>query len=213
LSAAARIVPRLLMITPPRAIWGAPLRGALEAAVDGGVDALLVRLPTSTAAEVFELARHARPLLAAAGARLLIHDRLDVALAVRADGVHLARRSLPLAVARACLPSGILGYSAHSDDEREAARDGGADYVTLSPVFATTSKPDVRPLGPAAAMASTRGSALPTLWLGGICAANIESVARDSGVGPHGLAAIDAFADAGTAGDEARRMSAWLGAR
>lgn len=205
-----RRAPRLLLVTPPDVLWGQAFCAALDGALDGGVDAVLVRMPASTAQEVWELARSVQPLVHAAGAQLLIHDRIDVARALDADGVHLARRSLPIADARAQLPGATIGFSAHAESEIVEAGAGGADYVTISPVFVTTSKPGVAPLGPERAQAWSRAASLPVLWLGGVQSERLWSRGARPRGGVHGVAAIDAFADATSAETEARRIRAWL---
>ena len=207
-----RFVPRVMMITPPQAEWGDPFCRALEAALDGGVDAVSVRLPTASAREVFDFASAARSLVEGAGARLFIHDRLDVALALGVDGLHLARRSVPVAAARRLMPAATIGYSAHGVEETDLAHASGPDFAMVSPVFATTSKPGSTPLGVDAARRLSAAVCVPTLWLGGVSAARLESASSGPGDPPHGVAAIDAFTDTDSAADEARRMRAWLGA-
>lgn len=207
-----RLVPRVMMITPPRAVWDEAFRRTLTASLDGGVDAVLVRLPTATSREVFEFAGAARPLVEASGARLFIHDRLDVALALGVDGLHLARRSVPVEAARRLMPGATIGYSAHGVEETGLAHAAGADFAMVSPVFATSSKPGVIPLGVDAARRLSASVSLPTLWLGGVSAGRLEEAGACPGDPPHGVAAIDAFVDADSAADEARRMRAWLGA-
>jgi thiamine-phosphate diphosphorylase len=207
----ARAVPRLLLVTPPAAVWGESFRTALEASLSGGVDGVLVRMPASTANEIFAFARAIQPVLASAGASFLIHDRVDVAMALGADGVHLARRSIPIDVARALLPRATLGFSAHSQEEIAAVATAGADYVTVSPVFPTASKPGAATLGAGRAADWSRAASLPTLWLGGVRAERVEMSGLSEDLRPQGLAAIEAFADAAHAEQEAARLHAWLG--
>ena len=97
----------------------------------------------STIARCWQLAVSVRDAIAATGARLLVNDRIDVALAARADGVHLPGRAVSSAAVRAIVPDGFLvGRSVHSAAEAiEAARDGGCDYLVFGSVFESASKP------------------------------------------------------------------------
>ena len=91
--------------------------------------------------ELYPLALEMRQLTQMYGARLLINDRVDLALAVDADGVHLTTTSLPAAVARQLLgPGRLIGVSTHSIEEAQAAANDGADFVVFGPVFYTPSK-------------------------------------------------------------------------
>lgn len=207
-----RRVPRLLLVTPPDVSWGDAFREALTAALAGGVDTVLVRMPAATAHQVWALARSAKPLVVAAGARLLIHDRVDVAQALDADGVHLARRSLPVAAVRSVFRRATIGFSAHSEAEVAQAASDGADYVTISPVYPSTSKADVAPLGAERAQSWSLRAPLPVLWLGGVRFDRLAAAGPRPAGGVHGVAAIEAFSDAASAGAEARQIRAWLAA-
>jgi thiamine-phosphate pyrophosphorylase len=151
---------------PPGRTLVEQLRGALE----GGVRAVQLREKDLSAAELYPLALELRTLTHAFGAKLLLNDRIDVALAVGADGVHLGGHSLPLAAARTLLgPDKLLGVSTHRLAEIPAAAAAGADFVTFGPVFATPSKlPYGAPVGVAALAQACTSSPLPLFALGGI---------------------------------------------
>jgi thiamine-phosphate pyrophosphorylase len=120
---------------------GRSLVETVAAALAGGVRAVQLREKDLSAAELYPLARELRELTARHGARLLINDRLDVALAVEADGVHLGGHSLPVAVARKILgPDSLIGVSTHRCEEVAGAQRDGADFVTFGPVYFTPSK-------------------------------------------------------------------------
>ncbi|HEU5395449.1 MAG TPA: thiamine phosphate synthase, partial [Candidatus Methylomirabilis sp.] len=143
------------------------------------------------ARDLCRLAEDLLVLTRAAGALLLINDRLDVALGVGADGVHLTRRSLPPAAVRPLLrPGMLLGVSCHSREEAVEAVQGGADFVLLGPIFATPSK---APYGPPARLDLIRrvrpAVPCPLLGVGGITAANAAEVLA---AGADGVAAISA---------------------
>ncbi len=178
-------LPRLLLITDSTVC--ADLPPAVAAALEGGVRHVLLREKGMAAAELTALARELRRLTTAQGACLLIHDRLDLALAVAADGIHLPDNGLETAEVRRLWPQGLVGRSCHSVESARRAGQAGADFVTLSPLFATLSHPGQPPLG------ATRFAALranipgPVLALGGIHAGN---AAEAMGTGADGIALI-----------------------
>ena len=171
---------------------GRSLLETVEAALLGGVRAVQLREKDLTAAELLPLARELRDLTRRFGARLLINDRIDVALAVDADGVHLGGHSLPVAVARRLLGADrLIGISTHHIAEIAAAAAGGADFVTFGPVFATPSKAAYGPpLGLTALQAACTSTPLPVFALGGI---KVDHLPALTAKGAHGLAVISAI--------------------
>lgn len=168
---------------------------ALALAPPGQV-AVQLREKDLTAKALFELARALREVTRARGAALLVNDRVDVALAADADGVHLAGHSLPPEAARRLLgPGRLLGASAHSLDEARRARDGGCDFATFGPVFATPSK---APHGPPVGLGALRDAAralapFPLVALGGVTP---DTAAACRAAGAAGVAAIRAVLSA-----------------
>lgn len=130
----------LYLITDRQRTAGRPLAEVVKAALSGGVRAVQLREKDLPAAELYELAWELRELTASYDARLFINDRIDIALAVEADGVQLGISSLPVTAARRIAPKLLIGYSSHSKKEAAAALAKGADFVTFSPVFFTPSK-------------------------------------------------------------------------
>jgi thiamine-phosphate pyrophosphorylase len=132
--------------------------------------ALQIRIKTAGAAEIARVARMAQPICARAGIPLIINDRLDVALAVRADGVHLGQTDVALAEARRISGSLVIGVSTHNTPQVREAVAGGADYLGFGPVFATTTKENPDPVqglaGLAAAVAAAPGVTI--VAIGGI---------------------------------------------
>jgi len=171
---------------------GRTLVETVAAALRGGVHAVQLREKDLSAAELLPLASELRGLTRRFGARLLINDRLDVALAVDADGVHLGGHSLPVAVARRLLGADrLIGVSTHHPGEIAAAAADGADFVTFGPVFATPSKAAFGPPPGLAALQAACGSPpLPVFALGGIKADHL-SLLRTHGA--HGIAVISAI--------------------
>ena len=124
-------------------------------------------------------------------ARIVVNDRLDVAVACGAHGLHLKSDSYPAARARAIAPAGFLiGRSVHRADE--ALRAEGADYLIFGAVFPTSSKPGQTPAGLAALEETIRATTRPVLAVGGVTVETVGAVAR---TGAAGVAAIGLFAD------------------
>jgi thiamine-phosphate pyrophosphorylase len=168
-----------------------PLRQAVTEAVRSGVRLVQLREKEVSDHDYLTLARDIRALTTAYDARLLINSRVPIAAAVHADGVHLPRNA-PIGEARRVMgPHALIGVSAHSAEELRRAEAEGADFVTLSPVFPTTSKPwnsDILGLTRFAALAET--TTLPVYALGGIQREN----ARDClNAGAYGIAVVSSI--------------------
>ena len=142
-------------------------------------------------AELLTLARVLSATCRAAGQLLLVNDRVDVAVASGADGVHLPAAGIPPADARRLLGDArLVGVSCHGVDDVRRAREAGADYASFSPIFDTPSK---RPFGPPVGLAALREASLiglPLVALGGVDAGNAR-LAIDAGA--RGVAAIRAW--------------------
>ena len=169
----------------------------VEAALQGGVRAVQLREKDLSAAELLPLARELRDLTSRYRARLLINDRIDVALAVAADGVHLGGHSLPAAVARHLLgPQRLIGVSTHHPAEIAAAAAGGADFVTFGPVFATPSKLAYGlPQGLEALRLACQNSPLPVFALGGIKPCHLVALHSAGAAGAAVISALMAAPD------------------
>lgn len=126
--------------------------------------------------------------------RLLINERLDLAVCGNADGVHLPSDAAPLSVVRERIGAKFLvGVSCHGESEVEQAFEGGASYVLLGPIFDTPSKPGARPLGVEALAQVCRRYPLPVFALGGVNPINAPDCIR---AGAAGVAGIRLFQDA-----------------
>ena len=157
---------------------------------------------------LFELARRLRRLTADAGALLLVNDRLDVALAAGADGVHLGTASMPPAAVREITPPGFLvGVSTHSPEEVRAAGAAGADYVCFGPVYETPSKKAYGPPAGLEALGEAAGAegSVPVLALGGVKAGRVPELL---GAGARGVALISAVFGAPDPEGATRRLLA-----
>ncbi len=178
--ARARLARARLHLLATRAVARLPLEEAVAAALRGGASVVQVREKDAPDAEVLALLRALAPLVRAAGALLLVDDRVEVALAAGADGVHLGPGDMPLAEARRRLgPERLLGASTRSLAGARAAEAAGADYVGIGPVYPTATKGvPVEPIGPAAAGEVARALRVPAFAIGGISPANASAVAR-----------------------------------
>lgn len=188
-------------------------RGALEvarAALAGGAPMLQLRDKSRGLRELLAPARTIANLCRHAGALFLVNDRLDLALAARAHGLHVGQDDLPAAHARRLLPPGaILGVSAHSVEQARAAEAAGADYLGVGPAFATATKATGRaPLGPAGIGELCRAVSLPVLAIGGITA---DRVAPLLDAGAAGVAVIGAIVGAPDIADATRAFLRALG--
>ncbi len=184
---------KLYLITDrTRIAAGHTLVSAVEKALQGGVEAVQLREKDLPAAELLTLARQLRDLTRLYDARLLINDRIDLALAVHADGVHLGGHSLPTDLVRQLVgPNLLIGVSTHSCADISRASEQGADFVTFGPVYATPSKAAFGPpQGLLALNEACRCSALPVFALGGITAERVSEVKR---AGAAGIALIGAI--------------------
>jgi len=176
---------------------GRTLLAAVEAALQGGVRAVQLREKDLPAAELLPLAEELRALTRRFAARLLLNDRIDVALAVAADGVHLGGHSLPAAVARHLLgPQRLIGVSTHHPAEIAAAAAAGADFVTFGPVFATPSKSAYGPpQGLEALRLACQNSPLPVFALGGIKPCHLAVLQTAGAAGAAVISALMAAPD------------------
>jgi thiamine-phosphate pyrophosphorylase len=185
----------LYVVTDRQLTGGRPLRLVVEAALCGGARAFQLREKDLSPRELYPLALEMRQLTQAYGARLLINDRVDVALAVDADGVHLTTTSLPASIARRVLgPGRLIGVSTHTLAEAQAAAEEGADFLVFGPVFFTPSKaPYGEPVGLDALRAVRVAVRSPILAIGGIKKANLDQVLA---AGADGIAVISAIISA-----------------
>ena len=186
---------QLHLVTEPRQ-RSAELHAAVAQAVAGGVDWVQLRDKAASALAIHTQASHLIEVVRARGAQLAVNDRLDVALAVGADGVHLAGQSLPVAdAARLAAGRLLVGRSVHSLAEAEAAAAAGADYVTFGHVFPTTSHPGLPPHGLAELAQIVAAVEVPVLAIGGITADNLPDVLATGCAGIAVISSILAQAD------------------
>jgi thiamine-phosphate pyrophosphorylase len=164
-------------------------------AARAGVDMIQLRERDLPTRDLIALAASAAEAVAGTGARLFVNDRLDVALAAGAAGVHLTTRSIPPRAVRACVGDRLgIGVSTHGLGGVLEAEAGGADFVVCGPLFDTPSKRAFGPpMGPAAFAAVAAAASIPVLALGGVGRSNAAAAIR---AGAAGVAAIRLFQEA-----------------
>jgi thiamine-phosphate pyrophosphorylase len=179
-----------VLVTDRHATGGRDLVEVVTAALDAGLPAVQLREKDLPGRPLLALAEALRAATARAGALLIVNDRIDVAVAAGADGVHLGGGSVPVEVARRLLPPGALvGVSTHAPAEAAAA--AGADFVFFGPVYATPSKSTYGPPQGVTRLAdAVRAAAVPVLAIGGI---TVHEVAAVRAAGAAGVAVIRAI--------------------
>jgi thiamine-phosphate pyrophosphorylase len=185
----------LYVATDSRLASPRSLAAIIEAAIRGGAGIIQYREKTLTTRRMVESAAVLRQVCRQSGAVFLVNDRLDVALAVDADGVHLGQNDMPVRIARELLgPEKLLGISVQDARTMDEAENEGADYLSFSPVFSTSTKPDHEgPLGLEGVRVLAGRSRLPTVAIGGI---NRTNVAEVMGTGVRGVCVISAVMSA-----------------
>lgn len=182
----------LYLITDRHQSGGRTLVDVVGRAFEGGVRAVQLREKDLSAAALYRLATDLRRLSSECNAKLIINGRLDIALAVDADGIHIGINSLPVSVARRILGKDkIIGYSAHAIDEALAAEAAGADFVTFGPVYQTPSKAEYgEPCGVKKLAEAASALKIPVIGLGGITVSRVsETLSANVG----GIAVISAI--------------------
>lgn len=191
--------PRLYLVVGPDDCRQHPLTELVRAAVAGGVTLVQLRAKHASSREWLTLTANLRQALATSGVPLLINDRVDIALAGGADGVHLGQEDMPVADARRLLgDTAIIGLTVRSTAEAEAAPVQLLDYVSIGGVFATRSKNNPNPpiglAGLAAIVAVLRQRC--TLPLCAIAGIEADTAATVWSTGIDGIAVISAITDA-----------------
>lgn len=196
---------RLYVLTDARAACGRDLVALVAAALEGGATAIQLREKEESALAQVTLGRELRRLTREAGALFIVNDRVDVARAVEADGVHLGQDDLPASVARAILGNdAIVGGSAGNPDELARCLAARVDYLGVGPMYPTPSKADAGPaIGPAGLAEIRRATSLPIVGVGGIGADNLGPVLA---AGADGVALISAVIGAADPRAAARQL-------
>ena len=167
----------IYLVTDDGCLQGRALIDCVREALEGGVTLVQYRAKTASSAEMYAEALQLKALCDSFNVPLIINDRLDIAMAVGAAGVHLGQDDLPCAAARKILGEDyIIGVSAHNPAEAKAALQSGADYLGCGAVFGTATKADVKKLGTEGLAAICKAKGLPVVGIGGVTADNYREV-------------------------------------
>jgi thiamine-phosphate pyrophosphorylase len=195
----------LCYITDRHGLGASPLVPHFQAAVEAGVDLIQLREKDLASRELLSLAESAVGISRESNTRIVVNDRLDIALAVGAHGVHLGGQSAPPEAVRRYVDNDFLvGVSCHSMEEALRAEAGGADYILLGPVFVTPSKLQYGPpLGLNKLSEVANRITIPVLALGGITVERVRSCLE---AGATGIAAIRLFQESPSVADRVRQL-------
>jgi len=190
-----REVLRLYLVTDQQALRGRSLTDVVKQAVQGGVTCVQLREKTASTRDFVALALALQRLLKPLGVPLVINDRIDVALACGAQGVHLGQSDMPVVLARQLLPPEVfIGLSVENLDDVRRAAGQPVDHLGVSPVFATPTKTDTAPPWGLSGLQQVRGmTGLPLVAIGGIHLGNAAAVLQ---AGADGLAVVSALCSA-----------------
>jgi len=182
-------LPNLYAITDPIK-YGENFEQTLRKVLQRGVRMVQLREKDKPGRDYYNLALRVKEITKEYSALLFINDRVDIALVVLADGVHLPANGLPPSVVKKIAPELIVGYSAHSLEEAFYAQKEGADFITLSPIFQTSSHPETKPLGLSYLKEVVSKVSIPVYALGGITWEKIKLCYKN---GAYGVAGITLF--------------------
>lgn len=195
----------LYLVTDQALSCGRATIEVVEAAIRGGVRCVQLREKNLGTREMVEEAKALINLLRPRNIPLIVNDRVDVALAADADGVHLGQSDMHISDARALVgPGKLIGISAETQDDAIQAEREGADYIGVSPVFSTATKKDIaNPLGLEGVQEMRKNVAIPLVGIGGISEQNAAEVMRS---GADGVAVVSAIVSAACPESSARRI-------
>ncbi|MEK6529603.1 MAG: thiamine phosphate synthase [candidate division NC10 bacterium] len=194
----------LYVILDRTASHGRDLREILDGVIAGGGRLVQFREKEWPLRRCLPLLEDLRRRAKQAGIGFVVNDRLDLALAVEADGLHLGQDDLPASVARRLLPpSMFLGVSTHSLEQARQAEREGADYVAVGSIFPTATKPEFQLVGLDLLRTVRQAIAAPLVAIGGITADNAEEAIR---AGADGVAVISAVCGARDPAEATRRL-------
>lgn len=201
---------RLYLVTDRKAIGGRSVEDVVREAVRGGVTMVQLREKECPTRDFVELGCRLKKLLSEYGVPLVINDRVDVALACGADGVHIGQSDMPYAAARRILgQDSIIGLSAESMDDVTAANAMDVDYIGISPVFSTPTKTDTAvPFGLDGLREAVRLSVHPTVAIGGM---NARTAADVMSCGTGGIAVVSAIMGADSPYEASRELIGIVG--
>ena len=186
------------------------LAAVVDAAITGGVTVVQLRHKTASGSELYQMGQELLTVTRTRGVPLIINDRVDIMLALDADGVHVGPMDVPLEAVRRLAGTRLVGTSVNSLRDLERAQRCGVDYIGIGPAFHTNTKADARDeLGPEGVARLAQSASVPAVAIGGIDGTNVQ---RLRGCGLAGVCVISAILGAPDAGAAARGLrSAWQG--
>ncbi len=195
----------LYLVTDRELLHGRDLIQEVKKAVNGGVNLVQLREKEAGSREFYELALALKKELAACRVPLIVNDRLDIALAIEADGLHIGQEDLPLSAVRKITgPDFIVGISVGTMEQARRAEKAGASYLGAGPVFTTATKADAgEATGPEFIRALKKESALPVIAIGGINEDNLQKI---KAAGADGAAVVSALMGQNDIEAAARRL-------
>jgi thiamine-phosphate pyrophosphorylase len=202
---AARLAAARLYVVTMASHAPAAVAEVVRAACAGGAGVVQLRRKDDQALEMLRLAERCRRITADAGALFVVNDRLDVAMACDADGVHLGQDDLPLAAARRIWPGRLVGRSTHSLDQAVQAEREGADYLGVGPVYATPTKPGRPAVGLEYVREAAAALRIPWFAIGGVDLDNLGGVLA---AGARRVAVVRAVCEAADVERAARSLMA-----
>ena len=195
----------LYLVTDRSLSLGRPLETVVEEAVRGGVTMVQLREKDASTLDFYNLAMRLKSILKSYNVPLIINDRLDIALACDAEGLHVGQSDMPYAVARKLLGKDkIIGLSVESIQDAIDANNLDVDYIGISPVFGTQTKTDTAPaLGLEGIREITRISGHPSVGIGGINLTNAQDIIQ---AGADGISVVSAIMSASDPQRSARQL-------
>lgn len=166
----------LYLVTDREVLGGRNLEDCIEQAIQGGVTLVQLREKSVSTLEFLQLALRVKEITTRYHIPLIINDRLDIALAVDADGLHVGQDDLPMLKARALFPNKIIGVSASTLEEALLAQQQGADYLGVGAVFNTTTKTDAPEVSLNQLELIKESVTIPVVAIGGINKTNLQQV-------------------------------------
>lgn len=182
----------LYLVTDRRFLKDRTLKSAVEDSIKGGVTIVQVREKDVTTREFYKVALEVKEITDKYNVPLIINDRIDIAQAIDADGVHLGQDDMPIKLARKILGKNkIIGISVGNVDEAKEAEKDGADYVGIGAIFFTGSKKDIdTPIGTSGLKEVVESINIPSVAIGGVNKENLSEVIK---TGTNGAAVISAI--------------------
>jgi len=194
----------LYLVTDRSLMSSATIEESVEQAIQGGCTLVQLREKEASSRNFYEIARRVRKITSQRNVPLIINDRVDIALAVDADGVHVGQNDLPADVVRKVIgPDRIVGVSAGSLSEALAAKKAGADYLGVGAMFATDTKSDAKVTSMEELRRIRRAVSLPIVVIGGI---NKKTASHFQGMGIDGLAVVSAIVARDDVAEAAREL-------